>query len=107
MTPATPLRLGLVVTRTDAWPLVIGLARAALLRHADVRIFAMDLAVTVEQLAASGSAITGLVDAGAHVAFCATSLDDHHSLAPPGVEVGSQLDHARLLQWATRVAALT
>ena len=51
-------------------------------------------------------ALSALVEDGVHVAFCATSLDDHQSVAPLGVEVGSQLDHARLLQWATRVVAL-
>lgn len=104
---ATPHRLGLVVARTDGWPVVAGLARAALQRGVAVRIFAMDLAVAAEQLATHSAIIRLLLDDGAHVAFCATSLDDHHSTAPLGVELGSQLDHARLLQWATRVVALT
>ena len=107
MTQAGTRRLGLVVSRADAWPLVLGLGHAALQQRVDVRIFAMDLAVTTSELAAHAVAISALVEAGAHIAFCATSLDDHHSMAPLGVQVGSQLDHARLLQWATRVAALT
>ena len=104
---APPRRLGLVVARTDAWPLALGLAHAALLQRADVRIFAMDLAVAADALAANGVALRTLVEDGAYVAFCATSLDQHHSVPPVGVEIGSQLDHARLLQWATRVVALT
>ncbi len=107
MTAAPPRRLGLVVARADGWPTALGLALAAVQRRVDVRIFAMDLAVAAAQLATHGVAISSLAEAGAHVAFCATSLDDHHSVAPPGVELGSQLDHARLLQWATRVMALT
>lgn len=103
---ALPRRLGLVVARADAWPLAIGLAHAALLQRADVRIFAMDLAVAADALTANRVALSALVEDGVHVAFCATSLDDHQSVAPLGVEVGSQLDHARLLQWATRVVAL-
>lgn len=104
---APPRRLGLVVARADAWPLALGLVHAALLQRTDVRMFAMDLAVTADALAANRAALSALVEDGVHVAFCATSLDDHHSVAPLGVEIGSQLDHARLLQWATRVVALT
>ena len=105
--PVLPRRLGLVIARAHAWPLVLGLAHAALVQRADVRIFAMDRAVAADALAANRVALCTLVEVGVHVAFCATSLDDYHSGAPPGVEIGSQLDHARLLQWATRVVALT
>ncbi len=107
-TAAAPCRrLGLVVARADGWTLALGLAHAALVQRTDVRIFAMDLAVAADAVAPNLVALRTVVDAGVDVAFCATSLDDHRSVAPPGVELGSQLDHARLLQWATRVVALT
>jgi hypothetical protein len=52
-------------------------------------------------------ALSALAEAGAAIVFCATSCDTHGSNVPSGVELGSQLDHARTLQWATRVVALT
>jgi hypothetical protein len=103
----TPLRLGIIVARVGGWPAAIGLADAALQRGSDVRMFAMDEALAATALGPATVALSALAEAGAAIVFCATSCDTHGSNVPSGVELGSQLDHARTLQWATRVVALT
>lgn len=103
----TPLRLGIVVARIDGWPTALGLAEAALRRGSDVRLFAMDQALAPTALGAVTAALSTLAEAGAAIVFCATACDAHGSSVPNGIELGSQLDHARTLQWATRLVALT
>jgi predicted peroxiredoxin len=100
--------LGIVLGRSGAWPLAIGLAVAAAdVQHRTV-IFAMDQACGGTQLPLA-SQLQQLLDSGVELVFCGTSIDacGTQSLIPSDALIGSQLDHAQLVQRAQRLVALT
>ena len=69
----------------------------------EVSLFLMD-----DGVAALGAPeLATLVDEGAEVVACATSLTLRALEAPAGVVAGSQDDHARLVSRADRVVAFT
>ncbi len=100
------MTLGLVLSTGDARDLsrAAGIARAARRRGVGVAVFLMDRAVTF----AGARAVTELVDEGCDVVACATSVDALRATpVPHGVTLGSQDDHAAIVQRADRVVAFT
>ncbi len=87
---------------------IVALARAAQRRHVPTALFAMHHGVTT--LAAAPALVAALHDADCDVVGCATSADqlgvELATLAAAGVAIGSQDDHARLVDGA-RVVAFT
>jgi sulfur relay (sulfurtransferase) complex TusBCD TusD component (DsrE family) len=77
------------------------LARAARAAGHEVKIFLMAEAAAWGADPRSSS----LIDEGCEVIVCATNLGAR--VAAPGVDVGSQDEHAALLRRADRVVALT
>jgi hypothetical protein len=80
----------------DGASLEAALARAT---H-DAHWFVMDEAVRILP------ALRGQIDLGAEVVVCATDAAERKIDAPPGVQLGSQHDHASLVRTASRVIAL-
>jgi sulfur relay (sulfurtransferase) complex TusBCD TusD component (DsrE family) len=79
------------------------LARAARARGADVALFLMDAAVVWGGHARAAA----LIDEGCEVTLCGTNSEAAGVVPAPGVHVGSQDDHARLVRVADRVVAFT
>jgi hypothetical protein len=97
-----------VLARPGAWPFAIGLARAAADAQDRTVIFAMGQACNANQLP-GGQQLQQLLVDGIELIFCGTSVDEYRTqaLLPPDAVIGSQLDHARLVQCAQRLVALT
>jgi sulfur relay (sulfurtransferase) complex TusBCD TusD component (DsrE family) len=79
------------------------LCRAARARGADVAVFLMAAAAVW----AGDERAAALVDDGCDVIVCATNADAAGVVPAPGVLLGSQDDHARIVTRADRVVALT
>jgi sulfur relay (sulfurtransferase) complex TusBCD TusD component (DsrE family) len=77
------------------------LARAARARDLDVDVFLMAGAAAF----AADPRAAALVEEGCEVVVCSTNFGER--AAAPGVVVGSQDDHARMVARADRVVALT
>lgn len=77
------------------------LARAARRAHVEVGLFFMADAAGF----AADPRAAALCEEGCELVVCGTNFGARQ--AAPGVVVGSQDDHARLLGWAERVVALT
>jgi hypothetical protein len=100
--------LGMVVARRGSWPMALGLTRAAIAASHKVALFVMDDACAPEQLA-DGQQLEALCSNGVEIIFCGTSVDTWmcKQRLPPSAIIGSQMDHARLLQTARRWVSLT
>ena len=98
--------LALVVARRADWPRVVGLALAARRAGAEVSVFAMDEAV--EAVAGDPAGRGALLDEDCDVVACATSATARGlGEIAVGVLLGSQDDHAAMVQRADRVVAFT
>ena len=98
--------IAVVVARADDWPRVVALALAGRRAGAEVAVFAMDDAVAA--IAADPAGRDALLDEDCDVVACATSATARGlgELAV-GVLLGSQDDHAAIVQRADRVVAFT
>lgn len=108
------MKLGVVLARREDLGLARAMSAAARRAGDEVRWFVMDDGV--EAVGAPGTGAKGeelekeaeeLLDDELEIIACATSVDQRAIATAPGVQLGSQDDHAALLAWADRVVALT
>lgn len=112
------MKLGVVLAQREDFGLARAMSAAARRAGHEVRWFVMDDGV--EAVGAPGAGARGeelekeaeelleeLLDDELEIIACATSVDQRAIATAPGVQLGSQDDHAALLAWADRVVALT
>lgn len=100
------MKLGVVLARREDLGLARAVSAAARRAGDEVRWFVMDEGVEAVRAPGAG-ALEGELEGELEVIACATSVDRRAVATAPGVQLGSQDDHAALLAWADRVVALT
>jgi hypothetical protein len=97
------VKLGIVLATRADLATARDLALAARRAGHDVAMFAMDAGCAA--LAEAPDVATALLDADCEISACANSSVGLGM--PPGIVVGSQDDHAKIVATADRVVALT
>lgn len=101
------MKLGVVLARREDLELAQAMSAAARRAGDEVRWFVMDDGVEAVRAPAGAGESEGALDDEIELIACATSVDQRAVATAPGVQLGSQDDHAALLAWADRVVALT